>query len=187
MIGRESPCKGARLMRYTALEREVEFRKVTPEDSAEDINRLFHTSHALQADHSLRRFWLAELLGEGSPENPKGELFLAVSEGVRLIGGAVFYDAENTRGCPYFDKPNIASIGPFAVMPEFQGHGLGGALLQFIEDRARETGAEELALDIPPEATQTLQKYLQQGYRFAENARWPGSDRRCVILSKRLV
>lgn len=173
-------------MRYTALEREVEIRRVAPEDSKEEINRLFHTAHALLTDQGLRRYWIDELMGDGSPENPQGELYLAFDEKARAIAGIVFFDAANTRGCPFFDKPGVASIGPFAIMPEFQGHGLGGAMLGFVEDRARETGAEEIALDIAPEATQQLQNYLQRGYRFAENARWPGSDKRCVVLSKML-
>ena len=172
-------------MRYTALEREVEIRRVQDEDSRDEVSRLFHTSHALIADHSLRRFWLDELMGKGSPENPQGELFLAESE-TRLIGGIVFFDPKNTTGCTYYDRPDVASIGPFAVMPEFQGHGLGGAMLSVIESRAQESGAKELALDIAPEATQDLQKFLRQGYRFAENVRYPGSDRRCVVLSKPL-
>jgi len=173
-------------MRYTALEREVEIRLATSDDSKEEIFRLFHTSHALLADLSLRRFWLEEFLGTGSPENPQGELYLAIVEGTRIIGGIVFFDAKNTAGCPFYDRPNVASIGPFAIMPEYQGHGLGGVMIEFAERRAKETGAEELALDIPPEATAALQKYLKLGFRFAENARWPGSERRCVVLSKRL-
>jgi GNAT superfamily N-acetyltransferase len=173
-------------MRYTALEREVEIRRVSAEDSKEEINRLFHTSHALLADVGLRRFWIDELMGEGSPENPKGELYLALDEKGRAIGGIVFFDAENTRGCPFFNRPNVASIGPFAIMPEFQGHGLGGAMLSFVEDRAQESGAEDVAVDIAPEATGQLQKFLQRGYRFAENTRWPGSEKRCVVLAKKL-
>jgi GNAT superfamily N-acetyltransferase len=173
-------------MRYTALEREVEIRKVEAEDSRDEINRLFHTAHALLADTSLRRFYLDEFLGEGSPENPKGELFVAASFD-RLIGGIVFFDAQNTSGCPYYNRPGVASVGPFAIVPEFQGHGLGAAMLSVIEDRARETGATELAMEIAPEATQTLQKFLKDGFRFAESARWAGDEPgRCLVLTKPL-
>lgn len=173
-------------MRYTALEREVEIRKVTEKDSREEINRLFHTHHAVVADASLRRFYLDELLGEGSSENPKGELYLAIAEDDKILGGLVFFDTENTRGCPYYDRPGVASIGPFAVVPQFQGHGLGGAMLELIEARAKESGAKELALDISPEATHSLQNFLKRGFRFAENARWPESSARCLVLTKQI-
>ena len=173
-------------MRYTALEREVEIRKVAEGDSREEINRLFHTHHAVMADASLRRFYLDELLGQGSTENPKGELYLAIAEDDKVLGGLVFFDPENTRGCPYYDKPGVASIGPFAVVPQFQGHGLGGAMLQLVENRAKEAGAKELALDISPEDTHSLHTFLRQGFRFAENARWPDSNSRCLVLTKQL-
>lgn len=172
-------------MRYTALDREVEIRPVSAEESEAEIDRLFHTFHALLADHSLRRYWLDDLMGKGSPENPHGELIIANSE-TRLIGGIVFFDQKNTSGCPFYNKDEVASIGPFAIMPEFQGHGLGGAMLGYVEDRAREAGAKELALDIAPEATQALNRFLKEGYRYVENARWPGATRHCVVLSKTL-
>jgi GNAT superfamily N-acetyltransferase len=172
-------------MRYTALEREVEIRPMTADDSTVEIDRLFHTSHALLADHALRRYYPDEMFGKGSVENPRGELFVAQSE-TRLIGGLVFFDPENTKGCPFYDRPDVASIGPFAIMPEFQGHGLGGAMLQVVQQRAREAGAVELGLDIAPEAIQSMNKFIKDGFRYVENARWEGSTRRCVILSYRL-
>lgn len=173
-------------MRYTALEREVEIRLAGAQDSAETVDRLFHLSHALLADHRLRRFHLDSLLGDGSPENPHGELYLADAEG-RIIAGVVFYDPENTSGCPYYDRPDVASLGPLAIVPEFQGHGLGGAMLRFVEERAVEVGAKELALEITPEATNALNKFLKEGYRFAENARYNDGQQRCIVMTKSLT
>jgi GNAT superfamily N-acetyltransferase len=171
-------------MRYTALEREVEIRKGTEQDPKEQIDDLFHTAHALISDHALHRYSLDGLFGQ-EKDQPHGELYLAVSE-PRLIGGLIFFDPANTKGCPYFDRPDVASIGPFAVVPEFQGHGLGDAMLEMIEARARESGAKELALEIAPEATHALQHFLKQGFRFAETARRQGSSEKSIILSKSL-
>ncbi len=173
-------------MRYTALDREVEIRPVSAAENETEIDRLFHTFHALLADHALRRYWLDDLVGRGSPENPHGELIVANSE-TRMIGGIVFFDPKNTSGCPFYDREDVASIGPFAVMPEFQGHGLGAVMLRYVEDRAREAGAKELALDIAPNATDALNRFIKEGYRYVESARWPGSTRASVVMSKALV
>lgn len=173
-------------MRYTALEREVEIRAFSPADSAEEVNRLFHTPHALLADTMLRRFWIDALTGgETPPETPRGELIVAESE-TGLIGALVFFDPENTSGCPFYDRPNVASLGAFAIQPSFQGHGLGSAMLEYVEGRARETGADELAVEIAPDMPTALNKFLKDGYRYAENANWADCGKKCVILHKPL-
>lgn len=173
-------------MRYTALEREVEIRALRPTDAVEEIDRLFHTPHALMADFALRRYSRANL-GEGKLEEgePAGETYVAESES-GLIGAAVFFDPENTRGCPFYDRPGVASLGPFAIQPAFQGHGLGSAMLSFLETRARETGADELAVELSPNAPHSLNKFLKEGYRYAENANWADCGQKCVILHKPL-
>jgi len=174
-------------MRYTALEREVEIRAFGESDSAEEVDRLFQTAHARLADAELRRYWIEALTGgESSPENPKGDLFVAESE-TGLIGALVFFDAENTQGCPFYERPKVASLGAFAILPAFQGHGLGSAMLSFIEEHARETGAEELCVEIAPDAPHSLNKFLKDGYRYAENATWADCGKKCVILHKTLV
>lgn len=174
-------------MRYTALEREVEIRAFLPTDSKEEVDRLFHTAHALLADTALRRYWLSALTGgEASPENPTGELFVAESE-TGLIGALVFFDPKNTRGCPIYDRPKVASLGAFAIPPAFQGHGLGGAMLSFIEEHAREIGADDLTIEVAPDMPHALTKFLKDGYRYAENAKWEDCAKKCVILHKPLV
>jgi Acetyltransferase (GNAT) family len=66
-----------------------------------------------------------------------------------LVGTIVFKPADRTGGCPWLNRPDIASLSQFAVAPEQQAVGPGGRLLDLMETQAAETGSEEIALHRP--------------------------------------
>lgn len=85
---------------------------------------------------------------------------------------------------PWLDRPEVASLGQFAVLPEWQSTGLGARLLDLAERRAAETGAEEIALDTAEPAEHLVALYRRRGYRFVEHAQWSHTNYRSVIMSK---
>jgi GNAT superfamily N-acetyltransferase len=87
-------------------------------------------------------------------------------------------------GSQWLDRPEIASLGQFAVAPELQGAGLGARLMALAEQRAFETGAVEIALDTAEPAEHLVALYQRRGYRVIEHARWSHTNYRSVIMSK---
>jgi GNAT superfamily N-acetyltransferase len=104
----------------------------------------------------------------------------------KLCGTILFRRPEQTAGCAWYDRPEVASLGQFAVDPQIQARGTGLQLLNEVERLAVLSGAHELALDTAEPATHLVEWYTRLGYRFIEHAQWSHTNYRSVILSKRL-
>jgi ribosomal protein S18 acetylase RimI-like enzyme len=105
----------------------------------------------------------------------------------RVVGTITLKTRELTKGCPWYDRPDVASFGQFAVEPELQGRGIGRALLEAVERRAVEEGVAEVALDTAEGATALIGMYEKLGYRFIGHADWrPDTNYRSVVYSKKL-
>lgn len=113
-------------------------------------------------------------------------VLVAVDETGALVGTITFYPCEATSGSAWYDRPEVSSFGQFAVEPALQRTGLGSRLLETVERRALESGAEELALDTAEGAKHLIAIYQRRGYRLVGNADWSETNYQSVILSKRL-
>jgi len=80
----------------------------------------------------------------------------------------------------------VASLHQLAVDPCHQGLGCSKTLLQAAEQRAREHGYRELALDTPADASDLVAFYRTQGFRAVNEMHRPGRRYRSAILSKTL-
>jgi len=87
---------------------------------------------------------------------------------------------------PWFSRPGVASVGQFAVEPELQRNGIGGSLLSFVEDLARQDGVEELSLNTAEPAHHLIAYYEKRGYRVVDTTDATMPNYRSVIMSKRL-
>jgi ribosomal protein S18 acetylase RimI-like enzyme len=63
--------------------------------------------------------------------------------------------------------PGSWYINALAVLPEFQGRGLGARLLKLAEELARESGADTLSIIAAEENAGAYDLYLRNGYRAA--------------------
>ena len=115
----------------------------------------------------------------------RGETIVAL-DGDLLVGIVTLAEASATCGTPFYDLPDVASFGQFAVRPSHQGLGIGSRLLGLVEARASEKGLRELALDTSERATELIAMYRAKGFRFIEYAQWKDTNYRSVILAKRL-
>ena len=103
-----------------------------------------------------------------------------------IVGTATYYPSGTKGGCPWYEKEGVGVIGQFGVLPELQSTGVGSALLESIEQKAFEDGAEELALDTAEGASHLRSYYAKRGYRFIEYTDWEVTNYRSVIMSKSL-
>jgi predicted N-acetyltransferase YhbS len=112
-----------------------------------------------------------------------GECYLAM-DGTRMVGTILF--RRHPRGCAWYERPHVAAVHQFGVLPTAQRHGLGSQLMRLAETRAVETGAAEIALDTAEGALHLVDWYGRLGYRHVATEQWQGKTYRSVILSKSL-
>lgn len=163
--------------------REVTVRGWTSGDDLAELTALLHRAYAPLAARGMR--YLASHQDETTTRVriAKGECFVAEARG-RLVGTVTLRDARHTAGCPWYDRPDVASFGQFAVDPEHQGRGVGSALIEHVERRAGETGVAELALDTAETADDLIAFYTRRGYRFVGHVRWDAVNYRSVVMTK---
>ena len=160
-------------------------RRKTPDDSVADLTALLHRAYAALAGMGLRfvATWQDETITV--KRIARGECFVAEVDG-RIVGTILFLPSSVTKGSPFYDRPDVAGFQQFAVEPNFQKSGIGRALLERVEERARETGANHLALDTAEPAVHLIEYYFRHGYRVIESVQWDATNYTSVVMAKEL-
>ncbi|WP_439598124.1 GNAT family N-acetyltransferase [Falsiroseomonas sp.] len=161
-------------------------QKLDPAAPIAELTALLHRAYAPLAARGLRYMATHQSDAVTRERAASGECWVALAEG-RIVGTILFKAACRTAGSAWLDRPEVASLGQFAVRPDWQGSGLGARLMDLAERRSAETGAVEIALDTaePAEPAEHLVAlYRRRGYRFIEHAQWSHTNYRSVIMSK---
>jgi GNAT superfamily N-acetyltransferase len=149
------------------------------------LTDLLHRAYAPLAARGLRFMATHQTPATTLRRIEGGACYLAERAG-QLAGTITFRPAAATGGCLFYDRPDVASFGQFAVDPAVQHVGIGSALLTFVERRAAEAGTAELALDTAEPAADLIAFYARRGYRIVGHAQWQDVNYRSVIMSKRV-
>jgi len=163
----------------------ADIRLIRPDDSITELTALLHRAYAALGAMGLN-YTAVDQTEEVTRSRIRAGECLVAEAGGRLVGTIHFRDAASSSGCPWFDRPEVASFHQFGVLPDWQGRGLGLRLIEAVERRARESGAAELALDTAEPATHLVRFYQKRGYRHIEYAQWSGKSYRSVIMSKQI-
>jgi GNAT superfamily N-acetyltransferase len=115
-----------------------------------------------------------------------GECYVAALER-RIVGTATLGVATAMTRPPPYARPGLAYLTQFAVEPGLQGRGLGSRILAHVEARARDLGADTIALDTAEGAERLVRFYAARGYLVLGHLRWPDKSYRSVILGKPLT
>jgi GNAT superfamily N-acetyltransferase len=116
----------------------------------------------------------------------RGETFIAEWEG-KLVRTITLSPPGAIGGCEWYERPDVATFGQFAVEPDIQKQGTGSRLMDRAEQRARELGAAEIACDTAEGAHNLIEYYRKRGYRLVGKANWPVVNYESVVLSKSLI
>ncbi|MDB5032890.1 MAG: Histone acetyltransferase [Chlorobi bacterium] len=155
-------------------------------DSIPRLTALLHRAYKRLADMGLR-FLATHQTDEQTLERARdGECYLAIEDG-EIIGTITYYPPAMAHGTPWYDRPDVASLGQFAVEPALQGRGIGNMLLDHVESLARRDGAAEMALDTSEKAHHLIEYYGRHGYRFVEHTQWSVVNYRSVVMSRSLI
>lgn len=111
-------------------------------------------------------------------EQPGALVLLALREGTVVGIASCFF------GFSTFAARPLLNVHDLAVLPEFQGQGIGGALLAAAEERALARGCCKVTLEVLETNTGARRLYQQRGFRDFELA---GVAQRTLFLVKPLV
>lgn len=160
-------------------------RPLSPDDSIGELTELLHRAYKQLADMGLRFVATYQSEEETRRRTEHGACFVGVIDG-RIVATVTYYDPSRGDGTPWYERPDVAHFGQFAVEPELQGLGVGNRLLGLVEEQARADGAAELALDTAEPASHLVAHYGRHGYRFIEHVQWDVTNYRSVVMSKTL-
>jgi len=166
----------------------IPFAEYNPEDRnpVDELTNLLHASYKRLADMGLKFVATYQTTDytKSFIEN-KGECFIVVDEN-KIIGTVVYLTHLDDSNPEWYKKDFVAHFGKFAVHPDYQNKGIGGMLMDFIEEYALSKNKIELALDTSEKALHLIEYYEKRGYRFIEYHQWGVVNYRSVIMSKEL-
>jgi mycothiol synthase len=121
----------------------------------------------------VRNASFAKLQGSETPSTPE-MIAKMITEDDYIQGGLmILYHKDRPVGVvrgakdEYEDLP-IMNIGPLAIIPEYQGKGLGRSLLRASLKFAKEQGYDRTVLCVNAENDRAKALYLQEGFRQTE-------------------
>lgn len=163
----------------------LEIRLLEPSDSVSELTLLLNRAYKRLADMGLKYVatWQDD---EITRKRLKGvECYVGLING-KIIAMVSLRPPSLGKGCEWYKRTDVATFNQFGVEPELQGNGIGSVMLEFIENRARELGAVELAFDTAEHAKHLIEWYGKMGYRFVQNVDWEMTNYISVVMSKAL-
>lgn len=155
-------------------------------DDIEELTELVHRAYKQLADMGLN--YTAVDQDSTVTRRRIRDCYCLIAEINGSIVGTVSYYAPGLNTyCDWYARDGVSIIGQFAVLPEYQGSGIGSRLLSFVEAMAINDGSKELALDTAEPAVHLHRFYGKRGYRHVDYANWEGKTYRSVIMSKKLT
>jgi GNAT superfamily N-acetyltransferase len=164
----------------------LSFRLINSQDKVEEINSLLRSAYSELAAAGMRYAASHEDVESTRKNIAQGECHLVLKD-ARVIGCCLLRRQGSNAGPSWYLKKEVATFGRFAIDPLYQGRGLGSKFLSYIEKRARELHAKELALDTSEKALHLIRMYEKRGYRFIEFHQWDITNYRSVVMSKILL
>lgn len=165
----------------------ITVRPLHPDDSIDDLTDLLHRAYATLAARGLRYLASHQDAATTRERIGEGEALVALSDDGAIIGTITWHRPGIKTGVGWYDRPGVAHFGQFAVEPRLRGAGIGRALLSEVEERARASGASEIACDTAEPATDLIAMYIRWGYRVVGTVDYrPVVNYPSVTLSKTL-
>jgi GNAT superfamily N-acetyltransferase len=160
-------------------------RPLNQTDSLDELTSLLHKSYKKLADQGFRFLATYQDIQTTKRRVDNSECYVATLD--NKIIGTISYRSPTTKNKhEYYDQPFVASYGQFAVDPEFQNIGLGGKLIDIVENCAIRDSAKEIGIDTAEGATELINYYKKRDYHFVAFAQWDVTNYRSVIMTKKL-
>lgn len=159
-------------------------RLFTSQDSLEALTALLHEAYAAHAAEGRRFFASYQAPADTERRISRGECWV-VMDGEDLIG-TITVAAPYSFPVGYPAPTPAATYYQLAVRPTHQGRGLGRQLVGLAEQRIRDRGISNLAIDTSSQATTLIAWYRCLGYRDAGRWHWDVTNYKSIVLAKAL-
>jgi GNAT superfamily N-acetyltransferase len=163
----------------------VLLRLLGPTDSLAELTLLLHRAYARLGAMGLN-YTAVDQTPEVTRERTEGRECYVAESGGRIVGTVAFHLDQRDRP-PCARREDLAYLSQFGVEPELQGSGIGGLLLDRVEERAVALGFPAIALDTAIPATHLVRFYEKRGYRPIGEDQFAGKTYRSVVLAKALA
>jgi len=122
------------------------------------------------------------------PSGAHNETRESISEKIGQGGAAVALAGSEVVGCALWkEEPGYLYLGRLAVLPEFRRAGIGGRLVEWIEEEAARLGAPKVQLKVRSALSATQEYYERRGYRVTGQGSHPGyTGPTYVVMEKAL-
>jgi GNAT superfamily N-acetyltransferase len=165
---------------------EPEIRLLSETDSIDELTALLPRAYAPLGARGLRYTAVSQDAATTRERASKGECYV-LADGPTMLGTIVIVPPlARWSHCAWYDRPGVSVVTQFGIEPSLQRRGLGSRLMDFVEQRAADLGASEIALDTAEPATHLIALYEARGYRCIGHEQWKHTNYRSVILSKTL-
>jgi GNAT superfamily N-acetyltransferase len=161
----------------------ITLHRLCGSDSPYELTAMLHRAFSRLGQMGLNCTCVDQSVEVTRERSGKGECYIAVC-GERIAGTITVCRPDPGSKSVWYHRRSVVSVHQLGVDPEFQGTGLGTALLGFAESWARAHGYHELALDTAQPARHLLAFYRGRGFRIVEAVRFPDKRYRSVVLSK---
>jgi uncharacterized damage-inducible protein DinB/GNAT superfamily N-acetyltransferase len=169
----------------------IQIRPLAARDSLDALTRLLHAAYAPLAAQGMNFSAATQDSETTARRAAEGQCFVAECAG-ELVGTVTVcgpYDPVQSpwaAAVPWFRERDTAHFHQFAVHPQWQGRGVGRALLERCEAWAREQQYRRMALDTAEPAASLRALYARLGYADVGHVQWEGKLYRSVIMQKAL-
>jgi GNAT superfamily N-acetyltransferase len=102
-------------------------------------------------------------------------------------GAALARVGEEAAGFAFYEPAgDLVYFGRLSVLPRLRNHGIGGALVAYVERRAKEQGAAGMRLGVRLQLPHLIARYERLGYRITQYKTHRGYDQPTwVYMEKR--
>lgn len=163
----------------------LRIKRVTDDASFERVTEILHAGYAQLAALGFN-YMAVDQPVEVTRKRALGAECYAVEKDGIIVGTVTLMPPSGGTYHPFYARPDVAIFGQFAVDPALQQGGVGKHVIQFLEQRARDLGARELACDTAEGATHLVEWYNRMGYVQVDKTDWPHATYTSLIFSKRL-
>ena len=141
-------------------------------NSAEEVMALINEAYSYELDHFKKYQRLMHKFDCGMLESYQSKQVSVIRDSSGIIIGVVVWklieNSENEKSL-YF--------GPIAVLPSFQGRGIGRRLLQYIYKIAADLSVSSISIKVINHKTDLVEFYQKLGYEIVGSSEYPFPDR----------
>ncbi len=125
----------------SAILDKIEIRHFENTDDIDAITLLLNKAYKKLSDNGFKYLASHQDATMTKKRIDEGECFVVLLEN-KIIATVTYYSPKNASGNEWYNQDFVASYGQYAVDTNFQNIGLGGKLIEFVEQHAKADNAK---------------------------------------------